>query len=68
MHSAQLPAGWVAFDILFERLSLAQFVALGLGPRARVLAPEELRDLVSADLAAAAEQCSVPSQPGSTCN
>jgi predicted DNA-binding transcriptional regulator YafY len=56
LHSPELPPGWVVFDVVFERLSLAQFVALGLGPRARVLAPVELRELVSADIAAAAQQ------------
>jgi hypothetical protein len=38
---------------------MAQFVALGLGPRARVLAPEALRVSVQKDLAAAVESMRV---------
>jgi len=51
-----VPAGWAAFDVEFESRSEAQFVALGFGPRALVLAPEELRMCVRADIAAAARQ------------
>lgn len=50
-----LPSGWRIFDVQFESASMAQFVALGLGPRARVLAPETLRNTVIEDFAAAAD-------------
>jgi predicted DNA-binding transcriptional regulator YafY len=49
-----LTAGWPVFQIDCESSSHAQFMALGFGPRARVLAPEELRRQVSNDVAAAA--------------
>ena len=51
----QLPKGWRVFEVEFEGESMARFVALGFGPRARVLAPEPLRKAVDADVAAAAE-------------
>jgi predicted DNA-binding transcriptional regulator YafY len=51
----KLPSGWRIFDVEFESASMAQFVALGFGPRARVLAPDTLRKSVVEDLAAAAE-------------
>jgi predicted DNA-binding transcriptional regulator YafY len=51
--------GWRIFDVQFESASMAQFVALGLGPRARVLAPEALRVSVQKDLAAAVESMRV---------
>ena len=50
----ELTAGWPVFQVDFESASHAQFMALGFGPRARVLAPEELRRQVSDDVAAAA--------------
>ncbi len=53
---AEIPHGWVAFDVVFESRSEAQFVALGLGPQALVLAPDELRIRVREDIAAAARQ------------
>ena len=51
----KLPSGWRIFDVDFESASMALFVSLGFGPRARVLAPEELRGSVAEDLAAAVE-------------
>lgn len=51
----KLPEGWQAFGVEFDGQDEAQFVALGLGSRARVLAPRELRERVSADIAAAAQ-------------
>jgi predicted DNA-binding transcriptional regulator YafY len=54
-RGVELPAGWTAYDVVFQNASEAQFVALGFGPRALVLAPEELRERVMADTAAAAE-------------
>lgn len=39
---AGLPAGWRAYAVEFDSFSSARFVALGLGPSARVLGPEEL--------------------------
>ena len=51
---AALTAGWPVFQVDFESLSHAQFMALGFGPRVRVLSPEELCLRVSNDVAAAA--------------
>ena len=53
-HGAKFPADWVIRTADFDGLSEAQFVVLGFGPRACVLAPEELRERVRADVAAAA--------------
>jgi predicted DNA-binding transcriptional regulator YafY len=53
-RGAVVPPDWVIVDIEFESISEAQFVALGYGPRAYVLAPDELRERVTADRAAAA--------------
>lgn len=47
--------GWVTARVGFEDEKQARFVVLGLGPRAEVVAPAELRDAVVADLAAAVE-------------
>lgn len=47
--------GWVTVRVGFEDEGQARFVVLGLGSRAEVLAPAELRDAVVADLAAAVE-------------
>jgi predicted DNA-binding transcriptional regulator YafY len=49
-----LPDGWALFNVDFESLSQAQFVALGFGPLVYVIAPDELRDRVGADIAAVA--------------
>jgi predicted DNA-binding transcriptional regulator YafY len=49
-----IPHGWAAFDAVFDSRSEAKFVTLGYGPQALVLGPQELRDLVKADIAAAA--------------
>jgi predicted DNA-binding transcriptional regulator YafY len=48
--------GWVTLRVHFHDEEHACFVALGLGPRAEVLAPASLRDRVAADLAAAMER------------
>ena len=53
-HAGSLPSDWTIVDVEFESLDQAQFVALGYGARADVLAPEELRDRVSLDRVAAA--------------
>jgi predicted DNA-binding transcriptional regulator YafY len=50
-----LPSGWRIFHVDFESASMAQFVALGLGPRARVLAPHTLQKSVLDDIAAVVE-------------
>lgn len=50
----ELPGGWAAFEVGFESLSQAQFVALGLGSKACVLAPDELRRKVGEEILAAA--------------
>jgi len=52
--ATKVPEDWVIRDVEFESAGMAQFVALGYGSKARVLAPEELRLRVSADRAAAA--------------
>jgi predicted DNA-binding transcriptional regulator YafY len=53
-HADNLPSDWTIVDVEFESLDQAQFVALGYGARANVLAPEELCNRVSLDRAAAA--------------
>jgi predicted DNA-binding transcriptional regulator YafY len=53
-YAAELPMEWSIFDVEFESASQAQFVALGYGPRARVIAPQELRERVRADARSAA--------------
>jgi predicted DNA-binding transcriptional regulator YafY len=50
----EIPEEWVIHRVDFESVLQAQFVALGFGPRVRVLAPDELRERVRADIAAAA--------------
>jgi len=50
------PAGWVTVRTWFEDEEQARFIVLGCGPRAEVLAPDELRAAVAADLAAAVER------------
>ena len=52
--ATKVPEDWVIRDVEFESAGMAQFVALGYGSKARVLAPEELRLRVVADRAAAA--------------
>lgn len=49
-HSG-VPAGWVIYKVAFEKKSQAHFVTLGLGPRARALAPQDLCDEINADIA-----------------
>jgi predicted DNA-binding transcriptional regulator YafY len=46
-----LAEGWCAFDIEFESPRLAQFVTLGLGSGAKVLAPDELSRQIRRELA-----------------
>ncbi|HEX9200971.1 MAG TPA: YafY family protein [Acidobacteriaceae bacterium] len=46
------PGDWLIVDVDFESLTQAQFVALGYGPRACVLAPDELCERVHEDVAA----------------
>jgi predicted DNA-binding transcriptional regulator YafY len=53
-HGVEFPDGWAIVDVEFESFAQAQFIALGFGPRADVLAPVELRKRVRADIAAAA--------------
>jgi predicted DNA-binding transcriptional regulator YafY len=63
-RKVSLPEGWETFDVEFEGRDEAQFVALGFGPRVRVLAPEELRERVEADIAAAATMAAEKSATG----
>jgi predicted DNA-binding transcriptional regulator YafY len=61
----EIPADWVIHKVEFESLSQAQFMALGFGPRVRVVAPDELRNRVDADIAiAAAGLKAVRKRPG----
>jgi predicted DNA-binding transcriptional regulator YafY len=53
-RGAQFPGGWVVLDVEFEGMSQALFMAMGFGARAKVVAPDELRERVRADLAEAA--------------
>jgi predicted DNA-binding transcriptional regulator YafY len=46
--------GWTTLHLRFEDEEQARFVALGFGPKARVLAPDSLRQRVADDLAAMA--------------
>src|ERR1035441_2115241 len=52
-RESEFPFGWAIHRADFESLSVAHFVTLGFGPRVQVLAPEELRERVQADVAAA---------------
>ena len=51
--TTKVPEDWVIRDVEFESSGMAQFVALGYGSKAWVLAPEDLRLRVVADRAAA---------------
>lgn len=62
-RASEVPDGWAAFEVVFESRSQAQYVALGFGPQVLVLAPDELREKVRADITAAAKAV-VDSQPG----
>lgn len=42
--------GWTAMRVEFEDLGQARFMVLGLGARARVIKPVELRDAVAAEI------------------
>jgi predicted DNA-binding transcriptional regulator YafY len=42
--------GWVAMRMNFENRDQARFMLLGLGARARVLAPLELRQAVAEEI------------------
>lgn len=53
---AGAPDGWPTLRAWFEDEEQARFIVLGCGPRAEVLAPDELRAAVAADLAAAVER------------
>lgn len=61
--SADLPEGWVTVKAEFDGLDEAGFVVLGLGSRARVLAPVELRRRVLAEAAMVAAQEPVALNP-----
>lgn len=49
-----VPEGWVALRVGFEGEEQARFVALGFGPRVRVIEPKTLRERVLADARAIA--------------
>ena len=46
----RVPEGFEVVDVVFESFAQAHFVALGYGPRAQVIGPEELRVKVEEDL------------------
>ena len=50
----ELPQSWRVFQIWFESKREARFIALGLGSRAVVVGPVELRDEVRAEMVACA--------------
>jgi predicted DNA-binding transcriptional regulator YafY len=52
-HANQFPADWTIQRVDFESRSEALFCALGFGPRAEVIAPDDLRQQAQADIAAA---------------
>jgi len=52
---ATLPSGWKAWEVDFDSEYAAHFVALGLGSRATLLAPERLRHEIAAEIAHVAE-------------
>lgn len=54
------PEGWLAVKVDFDSQSQAKFVVLGLGSGARVLAPLQLRQLVTAEARAMAVQSADP--------
>jgi len=54
---ATLPAGWESWEVEFDSEYSARFVALGLGSKVTVLAPERLRREVSAEIARMAAAC-----------
>jgi predicted DNA-binding transcriptional regulator YafY len=67
------PPGWVTLRVHFHDEEHARFVVLGLGSRAIVLTPEDLREKVAAELSAALERvyssktaASDTSSPGSS--
>ncbi|HEY4380686.1 MAG TPA: YafY family protein [Acidobacteriaceae bacterium] len=49
----ELPADWVIHRVDFDSRSEAHFCVLGFGPRVEVLSPDDLREQVQADVAAA---------------
>lgn len=55
--------GWVIREVEFEDEEQACFVALGLGPRAEVLAPASLRARVARDVAAMAARTAESGRP-----
>jgi predicted DNA-binding transcriptional regulator YafY len=48
--SRTLRADWRLFEVEFESLQQARFFILGLGPRAAILAPADLRKEINADI------------------
>ncbi|HEY6446332.1 MAG TPA: WYL domain-containing protein [Acidobacteriaceae bacterium] len=49
----KLPEGWRAYAVEFDSAYAAQFVAMGMGARTRVLGPEEMRKAVEKEQRAA---------------
>lgn len=48
----ETPAGWVTVQMSFDAEGHARFVVLGLGTKAKVVEPKELREWVRAEIAA----------------
>ena len=55
-ESASVDDGWIAMRMEFEHLEQARFVVLGLGTRARVMQPRELRTAVGEEIKQMAAQ------------
>ena len=55
-ESASVDDGWIAMRMEFEHLEQARFVVLGLGTRARVMQPRELRTAVGKEIKQMAAQ------------
>jgi predicted DNA-binding transcriptional regulator YafY len=61
--TAMAPANWSAVRAEFDDLEQARFVVMGLGRRARVLAPAELKQLVESEIGELAARIGLPSLP-----
>jgi predicted DNA-binding transcriptional regulator YafY len=56
-----LPEGWKVLQVWFENDEEARFIAMGLGARVYVLAPESLRDQVREEMSAAVNSPAIAS-------
>jgi predicted DNA-binding transcriptional regulator YafY len=51
----RLPEGWSVFSVQFDHPNQAQFIVLGFGTQAKILAPDWLRDQVAHEKASSAK-------------